>query len=74
LYGYLLKKYTATFLAFAGFLGPLFSAFYGWLFLSEVITWHFYLSAVLVFAGLYMFYKHELEVTGITKSSTVTNQ
>lgn len=74
LYGYLLKKYTATFLAFAGFLGPLFSAFYGWLFLSEIITWHFYLSAVLVFTGLYMFYKHELEVTGITKASPATDQ
>lgn len=68
LYGYLLKKYTATFLAFAGFLGPLFSAFYGWLFLSETITWHFYTSALLVFIGLFMFYKHELE-TGITKPS-----
>ena len=74
LYGYLLKKYTATFLAFAGFLGPLFSAFYGWLFLGEIITWHFYLSAVLVFIGLFMFYKHELETTGITKPSAVANQ
>lgn len=69
LYGFLLKKYTATFLAFAGFLGPLFSAFYGWLFLNEIITWHFYLSAILVFTGLFMFYKHELETIGITKSS-----
>lgn len=69
LYGYLLKKYTATFLAFAGFLGPLFSAFYGWLFLGENITWHFYLSAILVFIGLFMFYKHELETTGITSQS-----
>lgn len=72
LYGYLLKKFTATFLAFAGFLGPLFSAFYGWLFLNEVISWHFYLSAIMVFVGLFMFYKHELETTGITKGS-VTN-
>lgn len=68
LYGYLLKKYTATFLAFSGFLGPLFSAFYGWLFLGELITWHFYLSAILVFIGLFMFYKHELETIGITKT------
>lgn len=67
LYGYLLKKYTATFLAFAGFLGPLFSAFYGWLFLGEIITWHFYASAVLVFIGLFMFYKHELQTVGIAK-------
>lgn len=72
LYGYLLKKYTATFLAFAGFLGPLFSAFYGWLFLGEMITWHFYLSAILVFIGLFMFYKHELETIGINNPSLRT--
>jgi drug/metabolite transporter (DMT)-like permease len=69
LYGHLLRKYTATFLAFAGFLGPLFSAFYSWVFLSEKITWHFFASAVVVFIGLYMFYKHELEITGIAKKA-----
>lgn len=60
LYGYLLRKYTATLLSFAGFLGPLFTAFYGWLFLAETITWHFYISAVIVFIGLYLFYQDEL--------------
>jgi drug/metabolite transporter (DMT)-like permease len=61
LYAHLLRKYTATFLAFAGFLGPLFSALYGWFFRAEKITWHFYLSAVIVFIGLYLFYRHELK-------------
>lgn len=60
-YGYLLKKYTATFLSFAGFLGPLFAGLYGWLFLDETITWHFYLSSVIVFIGLYLFYQEELQ-------------
>jgi drug/metabolite transporter (DMT)-like permease len=69
LYAYLLKRYTATFLAFAGFLGPLFSAFYGWLFLAEKITWHFYASAIIVFIGLYLFYQHELQAEGIEKES-----
>ena len=67
LYAYLLGTYTATFLAFCGFLGPLFSAFYGWLFLSEKITWHFYVSASIVFVGLYLFYQHELAAVGIAK-------
>ncbi len=67
LYAHLLRKYSATFLAFSGFLGPLFSAFYGWIFLHEVITWHYYLSAVIVFIGLYLFYQHELKLDGVSK-------
>ncbi|MFC1841512.1 DMT family transporter [Candidatus Dependentiae bacterium] len=66
LYGNLLKKYTATFLSFAGFLAPLFAALYGWGFLGETITWNFYASSVFVFIGLYLFYideKKEIDVT-----------
>ncbi|MFC1842261.1 DMT family transporter [Candidatus Dependentiae bacterium] len=59
LYGSLLKKYSATFLSFAGFLAPLFAALYGWGFLGETITWQFYASSVLVFVGLYIFYREE---------------
>lgn len=62
LYGKLLKKYSATFLSFAGFLAPLFAAFYGWGLLGETITWHFYASSVLVFVGLYLFYKEETKM------------
>jgi drug/metabolite transporter (DMT)-like permease len=55
----LLKKYSATFLSFSGFLSPLFSVFYGWSFLHETVTWHFYLSALVVIGGLYLFYQDE---------------
>ena len=61
LYGYLLKHYSATFLSFCGFLTPLFTAFYSWVFLSEKVTWHFYASAGIVFIGLFIFYKDELK-------------
>jgi len=61
MYGHLLKYYTATFLAFAGFIAPLFSALYGWGFFNETITWHFYASSIIVFAGLALFYKDELK-------------
>ncbi|MGA9530891.1 MAG: DMT family transporter [Candidatus Babeliales bacterium] len=60
LYGFLLKTYSATFLSFAGFTGPLFAALYSWILLNETITWHFYVSSVIVFIGLYLFYKDEL--------------
>ncbi len=61
LYGYLLKKYTATFLSFAGFMAPIFATLYGWYFLGETITWHFYVSGAIVFVGLILFYQDELK-------------
>ena len=61
LYGWLLKKYSATFLSFAGFLSPLFTALYGWLLIGEIVTWHFYVSCIIVFIGLYLFYQEELQ-------------
>ena len=60
LYGYLLKSYTTTFLSFAGFLSPIFAAFYGYMFLNEKIGWPFYLSTGIVFIGLFLFYQDEL--------------
>lgn len=61
LYGYLLRHYTATFISFAGFVTPLFSAFFGWLYLGEVVTMPFYISAAIVSVGLFTFYQEELK-------------
>lgn len=60
MYGYFLKRYTATFVTFADFSSPLFAALYGWLFLKESVTWHFILSTIIVFVGVYLFYQEEL--------------
>lgn len=60
LYGHLLKRYTATFISFAGFTTPLFTALFGWLYLGETITMPFYLSALIVFCGLVVFHQEEL--------------
>jgi len=60
LYAGLLKHYSATFMSFTSFLGPLCAALYGWAFFNENISWHFYTSAVIVFTGLYIFYQDEL--------------
>jgi len=67
LYGSLLRKYSATFLSFAGFLGPLFAALYGWALLGETITWHFYASSILVFIGLFLFYREEIKEEASTE-------
>lgn len=71
LYGWLLKRYTATFLAFSGFLSPLSTAVFGWLLLGEKVTWHFYISCIIVFIGLYIFYQEELQESAATLSGSV---
>lgn len=61
LYGSLLKSYSATFMSFAGFTTPLFTALFGWLLLGEIVTWPFYLSFVIVLLGLLLFDQEELK-------------
>ncbi len=61
LYGYLMKHYTATFVSFAGFIVPIFAGLIGWGFLHESISWHFYVSCLIIFVGLYLFYQDELK-------------
>lgn len=60
LYGVLLKRFSATFMSFAGFTTPLFTALFGWLFLGEIVTWHFFLSVMIVFCGVVIFSQEEL--------------
>lgn len=59
LYAYLLHQYSTTLLSFASVLAPLFAAFYGWVFLNEQITWHFFASMAVIMVGLLVFYHDE---------------
>lgn len=61
LYGFLLKRFTATFMSFAGLVTPLFASFFGWVFLQEHISWHFFASMTLFSIGLSIFYQEELK-------------
>lgn len=70
LYGWLLKRYSATFMSFAGFTTPLFAAFFGWIYLGETITWPFYLSAAIVFIGLTLFNQEELKTERLKEVRT----
>lgn len=60
-YGYLLKRYTATFLSFMGLLTPLLAAFFDWLFLGQKIHTNFFITLVLITVGVYIFYQEELK-------------
>jgi len=62
LYGWLLKKYSATFISFTGFSIPLFTALLQWFFFKELVSWAFFATAVFVAIGLYLFYEEELKV------------
>lgn len=58
---YLLHYYSATFLLFLMFVDPLYTALYAKLFLNEPLAPHFFVSVLLVFIGLYIFYREELK-------------
>lgn len=60
LYGLLLKRFSATFISFAGFTTPLITALMGWMFLGEGVDYSFFLSSGIVFSGLTLFYYEEL--------------
>ncbi len=67
LYGFLLKRFTATFLSFAGLMTPLFAAFFGWLVLGETVSWTFFLSLGIISLGLWLVYAEELRLGYIVK-------
>lgn len=60
LYGYLLKKYSATFMSLAGLITPIFAALYGGLFLEEQLSWNYFISFILFVLGLVTFHTEEL--------------
>lgn len=59
LYGYLLHRYTATFVTLGELATPLFAALYGWAFLNESISKSFYFSMFVLAIGSYIFYLEE---------------
>lgn len=69
LYGYMLKRFTATFLSFAGLLSPIFASFNGWLLLGEKPSPVIFLSTLIVLLGLWVVYQAELKQGYIKKQS-----
>jgi drug/metabolite transporter (DMT)-like permease len=70
LYGALLKRFTATFLSFAGLTTPLFAAFFGWVVLHETVSWNFFVSVGIISLGLWLVYAEELRLGYIVKNAT----
>lgn len=69
LYGTLLRKYSATFMSFAGLMTPIFASLFGWAFLNETISWHYFAAICLFGAGLFIFYAEEKEEQSVAATS-----
>lgn len=63
LYGFLLKKFSANFMSFAGLSTPLFTALFGHIFHNESVSYDFFLSLTIVTIGLSIFYSQEIKET-----------
>lgn len=74
LYGYLLKKFTATFLSFLGLFSPIFASFNAWLLIGEAPSWQIFLSTAILLLGAYLIYKEELRQGYILRKIKVAEQ
>ncbi len=68
IYGFLLKRYTATFLSFIGLLSPIFASIHGYILLKEPIAWEIFLGAAIVMSGLWLVYSAEVKQGYIMKA------
>lgn len=67
LYGYMLKRHTATFLSFMGLLSPIFASINSWIILKETPSWKILFSSSIVSFGLFLIYQAELKQGYIVK-------
>lgn len=72
LYGFLLRKYTATFLSFIGLLSPIFASLSGWILLGEAISPIIFISTSIVILGLWIVYREELKQGYILKKAAAS--
>lgn len=68
LYGFLLKRFTATFLSFLGLLSPIFASLNSWILLGEAPSWVILASTGVVSLGLFLVYQAELKQGYILKA------
>ncbi len=59
LYGYALKRHSATFVALAGFLIPIFVQLIGWTLLGEPLSTLFFIACAVTFMGVALFFYDE---------------
>lgn len=70
LYGFMLRKFTATFLSFCGLFSPIFVSITSWFLLNEQPSWSILLSTIVVLSGLFIIYQSELQQGYIIRKSS----
>lgn len=60
LYAFIVRRFTVTLIAFIGFITPLVTALFGWLFLGESASMLFFISYAVVLIGFFFFSREEL--------------
>lgn len=71
IYAFSLKKFSVTFMAFAGLSNPLFTAIYGWYFLDEALTLPFFIALGGAGIGLGLFYREERKTSLTAIASSI---
>ena len=71
LYGFMLRRYTATFLSFMGLLSPIFASLTSWALLGERPSWIIFASTGVVLFGLWIVYQAELKQGYIKKKQKI---
>lgn len=61
LLGFSLKRHSPTLIALTGFSVPLFVQLFGYLFLQEPLSWHFFIALAITAAGVLLFSLQELK-------------
>jgi len=69
-YAWLLKHNKASYMAAIGLTTPLFAAVWEWIFLGETMSWHFYLSLIIISIGLAVYYFEEARLEKLELSSS----
>jgi drug/metabolite transporter (DMT)-like permease len=73
LYGHMLKRFTATFLSFAGLVSPVFASLNSWIILGETPSIIIFISTAIVSLGLWIVYQEELKQGYIEKKTLQTS-
>jgi drug/metabolite transporter (DMT)-like permease len=74
LMGYVLTRFTATFVSFMGLLSPIFASLNSWVFIGEQPSLTIFASTAIVSIGLWIFYSAELKQGYIIRKTEASTE